>query len=202
MAQPELLTPRLCLRPFTQVDAPRVHTLAGDRDVAAGCVLIPHPYPAGLAERWIASHAEAWQHQIAVIYAITERTSGLLLGSISLMLSEQRQADRSIKLVGNLGYWLGREYWGQGLMSEAVAALLDFAFHELGVDRVEAEHTPENPASGRVMEKNGFIYLADHLRDEPDHAPCLLRHYALEWSQYRQWHTSPQLAAPAKVNHA
>ena len=192
MAQPELLTPRLRLRPFTLADADRVQQLAGRREIAEGCVLIPHPYPPGLAARWIESQAESWQTQQAVSYAITVLNTGLLLGSISLMLHEQRQADRSIELVGNLGYWLAPEFWGRGLMSEAVAALLDFAFDELGVDLVVAEHTPQNPASGRVMEKNGLVFVAERLRDEPDHPPCLLRHYTLSWPQYRQWRNRPQ----------
>ena len=192
MAQPELLTPRLRLRPFTLADADRVQQLAGRREIAEGCVLIPHPYPPGLAARWIEAQAESWQTQQAVSYAITVLDTGLLLGSISLMLHEQRQADRSIELVGNLGYWLAPEFWGQGLMSEAVAALLDFAFDELGVDLVVAEHTPQNPASGRVMEKNGLVFVAERLRDEPDHPPCLLRHYTLSWPQYRQWRNRPQ----------
>ena len=198
MAQPELLTPRLRLRPFTLADADRVQQLAGRREIAEGCVLIPHPYPPGLAARWIESQAENWQTQQAVSYAITVLDTGLLLGSISLMLHEQRQADRSIELTGNLGYWLAPEYWVQGLMSEAVAALLDFAFDELGVDRVVAEHTPQNPASGRVMEKNGLVFVAERLRDEPDHPPCLLRHYALSWPQYRQWRNRPRPAVKVR----
>lgn len=143
MAQPELLTPRLRLRPFTLADADRVQQLASRREIAEGCVLIPHPYPPGLAARWIESQAENWQTQQAVSYAITVLNSGLLLGSISLLLNEQRQADRSIVLTGNLGYWLAPEYWGQGLMSEAVAVLLDFAFDELGVDQILGTYAAE-----------------------------------------------------------
>ncbi|MGL4207446.1 MAG: GNAT family N-acetyltransferase [Aeromonadaceae bacterium] len=184
MSQPEIETPRLRLRPFLPSDAERVRLLAGDRAIADGCILIPHPYPQGLAERWIATHAAGWQSQSAAIFAITERSGGLLIGSISLLLREERQTDRRIKLIGTLGYWLGRDYWGAGLMSEAVASLLDFAFHELGVDCVEAEHTPSNPASGRVMEKNALRFIEERLTDEFNGQPYRLRRYALEWAEY------------------
>lgn len=184
MSQPEIETPRLRLRPFQPSDAERIRLLAGDRAVAEGCILIPHPYPPGLAERWIASHPAGWQANTAAMFAITDKPSGLLIGSISLLLREERQADRRIKQVGTLGYWLGRAYWGKGLMSEAVASMLDFAFYELGVDRIEAEHAPTNPASGQVMVKNGLHFIEERLCDEFDGQSHRLRCYALEWTEY------------------
>lgn len=188
MAQPELLTSRLRLRPFSLADADRVQQLAGRREIAEGCVRIPHPYPPGLAARWIESQAEWWQTQQAVSFAVTALDSGLLLGSVTLVLTEQRQADQRIEWVGHLGYWLAPEFWGQGLMSEAVVVLLEFAFEELGVDRVVAEHTPQNPASGRVMAKSGLLFMHEYRSETSEHPPCQLRHYELSWPQYRQQH--------------
>ena len=187
MAQPELITPRLRLRPFTLADASQVHLLANDRAIADGCTTLPHPYPAGLAERWIAKHPDYWQSQSAVIFALTERHHHQLLGSISLALREARQSDRSLWLIGSLGYWLGREFWGVGYMSEAVATMLDFAFQELGVDRIEAEHKRDNPASGRVMVKCGLRFIEERHHDEAPHNGDYLCHYALNWPHYRQW---------------
>ena len=56
-----------------------------------------------------------------------------------------------------LGYWLGVEYWNLGFMSEAAAAVIDFAFGVMGLNRVFAQHMTRNPASGRVMEKAGMV---------------------------------------------
>ena len=58
---------------------------------------------------------------------------------------------------GELGYMLARDHWGKGLMSEAVAAVLDFGFHSLDFHKVEAITRPENTASVRTLEKNGFV---------------------------------------------
>ena len=57
-----------------------------------------------------------------------------------------------------MGYCMGRTHWGKGIMTEALTALIDFFFTEVGVNRIEADHDPNNPASGRVMEKSGMIY--------------------------------------------
>jgi ribosomal-protein-alanine N-acetyltransferase len=57
-----------------------------------------------------------------------------------------------------LAYELGREWWNQGLMTEAVKAIIDFFFNEVGMNRIYAYHASENPASGKVMKKCGMTY--------------------------------------------
>lgn len=183
MAQPKLATRRLLLRPFVFADARRIEVLAGDAQVAKGSVRLPHPYPPGLAARWIASHETAWQTGNGVYYAVTCKESGELQGSVSLQLAERRLADGKMAYVGTLGYWLGVPYWGAGRMSEAVTALLAFAFLELGVDRIEASHASDNPASGRVMQKCGLQPLGE--RFDPDLA-LTLNDYAIDWIQIKK----------------
>lgn len=58
----------------------------------------------------------------------------------------------------HIGYCIGREYWHRGITSEALKALIDFFFDEVGVKRVESRHDPRNPNSGKVMKKCGMIY--------------------------------------------
>lgn len=184
MVQPRLATRRLLLRPFTFADARRIEALAGDAQVARGSVRIPHPYPypTGLAVRWVASHEVAWQSGGGVYYAVTSKENGELQGSVSLQLAERRLAAGKMAYVGTLGYWLGVDYWGEGRMSEAVAALLAFAFLELGVDRIEASHASDNPASGRVMQKCGLKPLGE--RFDPDLALSLCD-YAIDWIEIK-----------------
>ena len=55
-----------------------------------------------------------------------------------------------------LGYWIGKPYWGQGYCTEAARATLDFGFEQLGLNRIFAHHFARNPASGRVMQKIGM----------------------------------------------
>lgn len=149
---PVLTTERLILRPFTMADAADVQRLAGDSDVAAMTLNIPYPYPDGAAEEWIGTHAAAWESGHGITFAITRRDTGHLVGAISLM-NIRRDHQR-----GEIGYWIGKPYWNQGYATEATRALIRFGFQQLDLNRIQAMHLPQNPASGRVMEKAGMHY--------------------------------------------
>jgi [ribosomal protein S5]-alanine N-acetyltransferase len=146
--QPSLQTERLVLRPFAPTDAPRVQELAGDRALA-DTTQLPHPYPPGAAERWIATHQAKWSAGELISYAITLRSSGELIGSVSLVIHEAHDS-------AELGYWLGRDYWNNGYTTEAATALVGFGFETVGLHRIEAPYLTRNAASGRVMEKLGM----------------------------------------------
>lgn len=146
--QPILQTRRLKLRPFTLADAPQVQALAGDQQVSQMTVDIPYPYEDGMAERWISSHSDLFTSRQAIVYAAVIPESEELIGTVSL--SQMTKND------GNLGYWLGVPYWGNGCCTEAVEALVDFAFKEFGLPLIYARQLRENRASGRVIQKNRF----------------------------------------------
>jgi len=163
--QPELSTSRLLLRPFRLSDAAEVQRLAGSREVAATTALIPHPYPDGAAESWFKTQEEERQAGTSLVYAICLKSSGALLGAISIKIDrESRHAE--------MGYWIGVPYWGHGYCTEAAEALLEHAFHGLELERVFAHHFKTNPASGRVMEKLGMSCEG-----------CLRRHF-FKWGDY------------------
>ena len=136
------------LRPFDPADAASVQHLAGDAAVADTTLNLPHPYLDGMAEAWIDSHQPAWDARERVTFAIVT-PEGELRGAIALTLTPRHHR-------GELGYWIGRPFWNQGLATEAARAVLGLAFGELGLNRVQANHLPRNPASGRVMEKIGM----------------------------------------------
>lgn len=163
--QPELRTERLLLRPFTPGDAPAVKELAGDRDVAATTRLIPHPYEIGMAEAWIATHADKFQRGEFVTFAIVARNEGNLVGAIGLVLNQKH--DR-----GELGYWIGKPFWGLGYCTEAARAVVRYGFESLALHRIYANHMTRNPASGRVMQKIG-------MRQEGQ-----LRQHLKKWGQF------------------
>jgi ribosomal-protein-alanine N-acetyltransferase len=147
--QPELSTARLKLRRFVADDAAQVHRLAGDAAVADTTLLIPHPYPDGAAQDWIASHADEWTAARAATWAIVWLSDGTLLGALALHL---RLAHR----LAVAGYWVGQPYWRQGIAAEALQAAVAWGFDGVGLHRIEATHMKRNPASGRVMEKAGM----------------------------------------------
>ena len=66
----------------------------------------------------------------------------------------------------HIGYCLGKRWWGRGIMTEALGAVIDFAFNTLGAQRVDARHDPRNPASGAVMRKCGMVYEGTHRRSD------------------------------------
>lgn len=150
MPIPTLETDRLRLRPFTAADAAEVQRLAGDRAIADTTLNIPHPYEDGAAEAWIGTHEEQFASGRGANFAIALRSDGRLLGSISLMGIDALHGH------AELGYWIGKDHWGQGYCTEAGRAVLRYAFGTLGLHRVHAHHLVRNPASGRVLRKLGM----------------------------------------------
>jgi len=147
---PTLITPRLRLRPYTLTDAPAVQRLAGEKQVAATTAALPHPYPDGAAEAWIGTHAPRWAAREELVFAVTLKATGELVGSIGLVLWLPHAK-------AELGYWVGLPHWNRGYASEAARSVIDFGFRLLGLNRIEAHYLAGNAASGRVMEKAGMM---------------------------------------------
>ena len=140
----QLATERLLLRPFTLDDAPAVQRLVAAYEIAENTLLIPHPYPEGAAAEWISKLGTMPDNHVFAIVLDAD-----VIGAIGMEV--QREHDR-----GEIGYWIGVPYWGRGYMTEAVRAVLGWAFESLGLNRVFAEHFTRNAASGRVMQKAGM----------------------------------------------
>jgi [ribosomal protein S5]-alanine N-acetyltransferase len=147
---PRIDTERLRLRPFDPADAPRVRELAGAYEVALNTLVIPHPYPEGVAEAWIESHPGMIEEG-HVPSAVTLRETGELIGCIGLHPTGADELE--------LGYWLGVPFWGRGYVAEGARALVEWAFRERGVRRVHAHHFARNPQSGAVLRKVGMRFL-------------------------------------------
>ncbi|MBN1354723.1 GNAT family N-acetyltransferase [bacterium] len=151
LTRSNLYTERLTLRPFTAADAPSVKRLAGEKEIAANTLLIPHPYKDKMAEQWIETHARDFLEDRAAVFAITIRETKELTGAISLnIIREDEKAE--------LGYWIGKPYWNRGYCTEAAARILGYGFRELKLNRIYAVHFLRNPASGRVLEKIGMVF--------------------------------------------
>jgi len=151
MEQSIITTSRLTLRPFTKEDCSDVQKLAGNVNVSKSTLNIPHPYGHREAREWIACHQLQWYQKIALSYAIVYTATGDLLGSISLMDIERSEAC--------LGYWIGEPYWNMGFCTEASNAVIKFAFKAMGLQRLTANHSSNNIASGKVMRKIGMSYI-------------------------------------------
>ncbi len=145
-----LNTERLLIRRFNIADAPTVQKLAGDRVIADTTRIVPHPYLDGLAEEWIQSQQPPGPESTTIELAITLRQDTTLVGAISLV-AINRQDSRA-----ELGYWIGKPFWGKGYCTEAASEILRYAFETVRLNRVSARHLARNPASRRVLEKIGM----------------------------------------------
>jgi [ribosomal protein S5]-alanine N-acetyltransferase len=101
--------------------------------------------------RRIARYRQEMRADSVYPFFLERRTSGQLLGGLTLANIRRRAA-----MSATLGYWMGAEHAGKGIMSAAVPALCDFGFAHLALERIEAACLPENIASIRVLEKAGF----------------------------------------------
>ena len=148
---PRLGTERLVLRAPDLEDAPAVQRLADEAEVAAGLLTMPHPYPPGAAEQWIADAAESLERGDGLHGAIVRRSDGAFLGAVGLLLEPGHAR-------AELGYWLGKPHWWQGYATEAARALVRNGFEAEGLNRIFAHHFTRNPASGRVLQKLGMTH--------------------------------------------
>jgi len=148
--QPFIETMRLRLRPLERSDAAAIQDAAGRREIADTMISLPHPYPVGEAKRYVARQHSDREAGFIATFTIEQKTKNKFCG-----LVEVRDIDRE-HLQGELSFWLTVEDWGKGYMSEVVEAVVRYAFESLGLNRLFAYHMLRNPASGRVLEKNGF----------------------------------------------
>lgn len=159
-ADEEITTARLAIRLVREEDLPSLLEINADDTVTR---YLPYESWRGLedAQEWLGramtrlAAGEAWQ------FVIVQRASGCIIGSC-LLFHFDLPSGRA-----ELGYLLGREYWGAGYMQEAASALVDFAFGTLGLRRLEAEIDPRNEASARLLERVGFV-KEGHLRQRWD----------------------------------
>ena len=136
-----MLTKRLALRPLQPADAERIAVLGGDWDVASQTGRIPYPYSPEAAQHWLAGVAAG-----EVVFVIEH--DGELVG----ICGYSPLADGSAEM----GYWLGKPYWGRGFATEAARALMSYGFTKGGVTRFTGCHFADNPSSARVLTKLGF----------------------------------------------
>ncbi len=144
---PLLQSDRLLLRPPERGDAAKIAKWLGDIEVARNTVSVPHPFTLIDAEAMIAAADDMRAKGEAFHFVMVHRATGLLIGGCTLELQEG---------VYQLSYWLGRIFWNQGYGTEAAKRVVEFAFHDLKVDRIAACWFEDNSGSWHVLEKLGF----------------------------------------------
>lgn len=145
-------TERLLLRPWRESDAEAMFRYAADPDIG---------YAAGWAPHTSAENSLEIIRTVFVApetYAVVLKATGEPVGSIGIMFPDGSRSVGMKQGEAEIGYWIGKPYWGQGLIPEAVGALLSRCFDSLKLDAVWCGYYDGNNKSKRVCEKCGFRF--------------------------------------------
>jgi RimJ/RimL family protein N-acetyltransferase len=153
-----LETERLILRPPGRQDLQSIVSLIGDYAVAKNLSRAPHPYTEQDGRNFLLSAAHGWVKGDDLPFAILLRDARACIGLCGIHPSRDWE----------VGYWLGRPYWGNGYATEAGQRIVRHGF-SLGAGKLTAKWFHDNPASGRVLEKLGFTESGE------DVSTCLAR---------------------------
>jgi len=154
------VTPSLALTEVRPSDVAALVTYLQEQEIYANTLAIPHPYTQEDAEDWIAR----CQAQAQLLTFALRNREGEVIGGAGFQDFEVGVDHRA-----ELGYWLARPYWGQGLMPLVVQTLCQFGFQELSLAKITALVFATNQRSARVLEKSGFVqegYLRRHFRKD------------------------------------
>ena len=167
-------TPRLILRKALREDAqPMFRNWASDPDVTKYLTWPTHGSVA-ISEMVIDSWLGDYEKENYYQWMIVLKELGEPIGSISVVRQNERVEEAEI------GYCIGSRWWNKGLVSEALAAVIEYLFEEVGMNRIAARHDPNNPNSGRVMRKCGMEYEGTlRAADRNNQGICDAAHYAI-----------------------
>ena len=148
---PRIETRRLTLRAPAPGDETRLAALMADYDIAKMTSLVPHPYQLSDAVGFI-ERAQAKDPRTDLSFLLEHEDDGVV-GGLSFFTRPGEPLE--------VGYWVGRDWWGRGFASEALQGALAWTRHEWKKRFVVAGHFSDNPASGTVLCKAGFLYTGE-----------------------------------------
>jgi ribosomal-protein-alanine N-acetyltransferase len=153
------------LSPITLADAPTLVKHLNEKEIYLRTLHIPYPYTPTDADFWVKHMAEVYQRNAgAMVTAAIRSPEGEMIGSVGLDGLSVGTSYRA-----ELGYWLAKPYWGQGIVTEAVGEMVKKAFEEWGLVKITSSIFSFNTQSQRVLEKNGFVQegeLKRHFRKD------------------------------------
>lgn len=147
---PDLETPRLRLRKLTMRDAQDIFAYSRDPQVAK-YVLWDAQTSLADARAYLRYMLRKYRMGEPASWGIEWKASRQIIGTIGFMWIQRENA------AAEVGYSLHRAYWNQGIMTEALQELIQYGFGTMNLNRIEAQHETQNPASGAVMRKCGMI---------------------------------------------
>ncbi|MAT56782.1 MAG: GNAT family N-acetyltransferase [Ignavibacteriae bacterium] len=168
---PEIKTSRLILGKLSINDIPKIIEYASNKKIADTTLNIPHPYEVRDAIFWINNANKGFENKSQFTFGIKIKTNYEFIGGIGLKIN-------NVLNQAELGYWIAEKYWNKGFATEAVEAIIKFGFKELHLNKICASHLEQNPASGKVLIKNGMIKEGELIMEtkKDDHYKVLIQY--------------------------
>lgn len=154
----KLETVRLILRPYQMSDAAQIAHHLKDRSVTR-YTYIPHPYTTRDYHQFLRRLRTPKSRAGNIVFAIIEKSTGSVIGAVGVHGIDFKNRKTEV------GYWLAKSYWGQGIVVEALNRVVEYLFLERKLDRVYARVWHPNVKSARVLEKAGFSHEGRLRRD-------------------------------------
>lgn len=167
--KPVLETSRLILRGLTKGDEAMLREAADHESIARGTAGLPHPYTLEDAVSFVSGRCDDFLGGRGGVFAVVEKESGLIVGCAGISTTRKGSAE--------IVYWITPSRWNRGYCTEAVIRLIAFGREVMGLHRISASHFPDNPASGRVLEKAGMTregVLKGYLSRDGEHLDAVV----------------------------
>ena len=177
---PTLHTPRLTLGQLEISDIPMIIEYANNPNVSKMLRTMPYPYAEKDAIFWLNMIHQGWSDESMCIFGIRSQETKQFIGGVGLHINKSFSR-------GELGYWIGEPHWGKGYMSEALRAIIKYGFEEKKLHKIYAIHFLDNPASGKVMMKNGMVKegeMKEHVKNRDGYKDVAL--YGLTQKLYKE----------------
>jgi ribosomal-protein-alanine N-acetyltransferase len=146
-----LVNEQVRLTEVRPTDKPALVEHLNDKEIYDRTLRIPYPYTDASAEEWLAVVAKTTQQQGRPVQWAIRNTEDYLIGACGFNDFQVGKSHRA-----EVGYWLAKPFWGQGIMTVVVRRACQYAFEEFGLVKIIAHVNATNPASARVLEKCGF----------------------------------------------
>ncbi|OAB80473.1 GNAT family N-acetyltransferase [Cochleicola gelatinilyticus] len=146
---PKIETERLFLNELKAQDIPDIVKYASNKNISEFTQNVPFPYSEKDAVFWINMAREGFKKGTNLIFAIRHKPENQFIGGIGLSI--ETKSNRA-----EIGYWIAEPFWNKGYITEASKAVIKYSFKVLKLQKVTSSHFNSNPASGRVMRKNGM----------------------------------------------
>lgn len=156
---------------------------AGDGEVTRYLTWLPHK-DAGVTKKLLVGWVEQYARKDCYRWCIVWKETGDPVGCIDVVrVAEELET-------GEIGYCMAKEYWGRGIMAEALSAVTEYLFVNVGFHRLQACHQTKNPASGKVMQKCGMRFEGILRQSAKTNAGeyCDVAYYSVLRSEWRAQH--------------